>query len=208
MNQFHPPDGDSRLTAISIFLSLHGDNRFFFLGLTVACWPCSSSFKLNGFCMIFLRPDCRLLAMFKLLQAERPLHDIPLALRPRPLTAIFLLALRPCPLMAIFSSALRPRPLTAIFLWPCGCAPSRQFAPLGGSIFYFASQPRPLDNIIFYLALLAILSSIMPHGRAPPAILFSIQPNGHTILAKYFSIWPHGCASPGKILLITHQGFL
>jgi hypothetical protein len=28
-NQFHPPDGDSRLTAISIFSSPHGDNRFF-----------------------------------------------------------------------------------------------------------------------------------------------------------------------------------
>jgi hypothetical protein len=66
----------------------------------------------------------------------------------------------------------------------------------------------PLDNILFYLALLAILSSILPHGHAPPAILFSIQPNSHTILENYFSIWPHSCASPGKILLITHQGFL
>jgi hypothetical protein len=65
----------------------------------------------------------------------------------------------------------------------------------------------PLDNIIFYLALLVILSSILPHGRAPPGILFSIQSNGNAILAKYFSIWTHGCASPGKILLITHQGF-
>ena len=66
----------------------------------------------------------------------------------------------------------------------------------------------PLDDIIFYLALLVILSSILPHGSAPLAILFSIQPNGHAILEKYFSIWPHGCISPGKILLITHQGFL
>jgi hypothetical protein len=76
------------LTAISIFLSPHGDNHFFFLGLIVACSPCSSSFELNGFCTIFLQPDCCLLAMLELLQAERPLHDIPLALRPRPLLAI------------------------------------------------------------------------------------------------------------------------
>ena len=62
-----------------------------------------------------------------------------------------------------------------------------------------------------------ILSSIWPFWQyyllfcptaMPPAILFSIQPNGHAILAKYFSIWPHGCTSPGKILLVTHKGFL
>jgi hypothetical protein len=66
----------------------------------------------------------------------------------------------------------------------------------------------PLDDIIFYSAPLAILSSILPHGRAPLAILFSIEPNSHAILAKYFFIRPYGCTSPGKILLITHQGFL
>jgi hypothetical protein len=43
----------------------------------------------------------------------------------------------------------------------------------------------PLDDIIFYLALLVILSSILPHGSAPLAILFSIQPNGQTILGKF-----------------------
>jgi hypothetical protein len=74
--------------------------------------------------------------------------------------------------------------------------------------FILPHRHTPLDDIIFYSALLAILSSILPHGRAPLAILFSIQPNGHAILEKYFSIWPHGCISPGKILLITHQGFL
>jgi hypothetical protein len=42
----------------------------------------------------------------------------------------------------------------------------------------------PLDDIIFYLAPLAILSSILPHSCAPPAILFSIQPGGYAILAK------------------------
>jgi hypothetical protein len=66
--------------------------------------------------------------------------------------------------------------------------PSRQyyllFAPSGDIIFYFA--PR----------------------LCPSSILFSIQLNGHTILAQYFSIWPYGCASSGKILLITHQGFI
>jgi hypothetical protein len=66
----------------------------------------------------------------------------------------------------------------------------------------------PLDDIIFYLAPLVILSSIFSHCHAPLAILFSIQPYGHAILSKYFSIWSHGCASPGKILLITHQGCL
>jgi hypothetical protein len=66
----------------------------------------------------------------------------------------------------------------------------------------------PLNNIIFYSALLAVSTSIFPHGRAPLGILFSIRPDNHTILAKYFSIQPHGCASPGNILLITHQGFL
>jgi hypothetical protein len=67
----------------------------------------------------------------------------------------------------------------------------------------------PLEDNIFYLAPLAILSSILPHSRATPAILFSIQPNSHAILAKYFSFWPHSCTSPGKILLlIIHQGFL
>jgi hypothetical protein len=110
---------------------------------------------------------------------------------------------------------------------------SRQFASPGNTIINLASPGQyhhqfglttvplravvssilphrcaPLDDIIFYLALRAILSSILPHGRAPTAILFSIQPNGHAILAKYFSIWPHSCTSPGKILLITHQGFL
>jgi hypothetical protein len=71
-------------------------------------------------------------------------------------------------------------------------------------------HPRtPLDNIIFYLAPPAILSSILSHGCTPLAIPFSIQPYGHAILEKYFSIWPHGCAYPGNILLlITHQGFL
>jgi hypothetical protein len=67
----------------------------------------------------------------------------------------------------------------------------------------------PLYDIIFYLAPLAILSSILPHGRAPLVIPFSIQPYGHAILAKYFSIRPHGCTYPGSILLlITYQGFL
>jgi hypothetical protein len=66
-----------------------------------------------------------------------------------------------------------------------------------------------LDNIIFYSAPLAMLSSVFPHGCAHLAILFSNQPNGCAILAKYFSIRPHGFASPGKILLlITYQGFL
>jgi hypothetical protein len=90
----------------------------------------------------------------------------------------------------------------ALSCWLHSCA-----SP-GSSIFCFASPHALLDNVIFYLALLAILSSILPHGCAPPAILFSTQPNGHAILAKYFSIWPHGCAYSGKILLlITHQGF-
>jgi hypothetical protein len=70
------------------FLTPHSDNQFFFLGLIVTCLPCSSSFKLNGICTILLRPDCCLLTMFKLLRAERPLHNIPLALRLRPLLAI------------------------------------------------------------------------------------------------------------------------
>jgi hypothetical protein len=75
------------------------------------------------------------------------------------------------------------------------------------SILPHRHAPLALDNIIFYMAPLAIFSSILPHGHAPPAILFFIQPNGHAILAKYFFIWPHSCTSPGKILLITHQGF-
>ncbi len=48
----------------------------------------------------------------------------------------------------------------------------------------------PLDNNIFYLAPLAILSSVFPHGHVHLAILFSIQTYSHAILAKYFSIWP------------------
>jgi hypothetical protein len=101
-----------------------------------------------------------------------------------------------------------------IFIWPHECYHGVLFHRLHGcaspasSIFYFASPlcPSrqyyllfcPSGNIIFYF----------PHGHAPPVILFSIQPDGHAILAKYFSIWPQGCSSPGKILLITHQGFL
>jgi hypothetical protein len=101
-----------------------------------------------------------------------------------------------------------------IFIWPCKRYHGILFyqlhgyAFLGSCIIYFASLGAPLDDIIFYLAPLAILSYILPHDHASLAILFSIQPYGHAILAKYFSIWPHGCTSPGKILLfITHQGF-
>jgi hypothetical protein len=123
---FSLPHGGNRfffhlLTAISIFLSLHGDYQFFFLGLIVACLLCLSSFELNGFCRIFLRPDCRLLAMFDLLQAERPLHDIPSALRSRPLLAIL-----------IYHS---PHGDNHFFL-PF----TRGFAPHGDVNFFFASR--------------------------------------------------------------------
>jgi hypothetical protein len=109
------------LMAISIFLSPHGDNRIFFLGLIVACSPCSSSFMLNGVCTIFLWPDCRLLPIFELLQAERPLHNILLALRPGPLLAI-----------SIYYS---PHGDNRFFLLP-----TRQFAPHGDVDFFFASR--------------------------------------------------------------------
>ncbi len=110
---FIPPYGDSRLTAIIVFFfaswqesisfrltAIHASRQYRFsyhftviidlysFGLIVACLPCSSSFERNGFCTIFLRPDCCLLAMFELLQAEWPLHDIHSALQPRPITAI------------------------------------------------------------------------------------------------------------------------
>jgi hypothetical protein len=199
--------------------------------------------------------------MFELLWAEWPLHNIPLALWPRPLPAISIYY-SPDGDNWFFLPPTRqfaPHGYVNFFFasrwWSTFSSPhggfsasrwffrltsasqfffaSRRFASLGDIIIDLASPGQyhhqfslttvplravvssisphrraPLEDIIFYSALLAILSSILPHGCAPPGILFSIQPNGHAILAKYFSIWPDGCASPGKILLITYQGFL
>ena len=91
------------------------------------------------------------------LAASPPHSDIPSALRPRPLTEIFL---RPCGLAphGDIPSALRPRPLTAIFLWPCGLAPSRQY-----SFGLAASPPHGKIDFLFASRQMSIFYS--PHGE-------------------------------------------
>ncbi len=97
---FFPPDGDSRLTAISIFLCLTAKIDFICLTAIHASRRCCRDFALSGSrfaCRLVLfkrlslvnargchfpgsKPvDCCLLAMFKLLRAERLLHNIPSA---------------------------------------------------------------------------------------------------------------------------------
>ena len=109
-------------------------------------------------------------------------HDIPLALRPRPLTAIFLwpcglapsrqysFGLAALPPHGNIPSALWPRPLTVIFLRPCGLPPSRQYSfglvatpPHGEINFLFASWRM---SILFFSRPLTAKSIFYsPHGE-------------------------------------------
>ncbi len=118
--------------------------------------------------------------MFELLQAEQPLHDIsfgltaaphhgniPSALQPRPITAIFLrpyssapsrqysFGLTAAPYHGDIPSALQPCPITAILLWPYSRAPSQRYsfgltaAPHHGDI-PLALQPCSIHGDIFF----------------------------------------------------------
>jgi hypothetical protein len=78
--------------------------------------------------------------------------------------------------------------LTVVSLWPV-------------LSFILPHRCTPLDDIFFYSALLLILSSILPHGRAPPALLFFIRPDGHAILAKYFLFSPTVAPLQAKFFL-------
>ena len=138
-------------------------------------------------------------------------HDIPLALWPRPLTAIFFWpcglapsrrysfglaaspphgdipsALRPFPHGDILL-ALRPRPLTAIFLRLCGLAPSRRN---GFSIHLTANV-----DLLFSRSLTAKSIFYLPHGECQ--LIFLTPPHGE--INFLFASWrmsifysPHG----------------
>ncbi len=114
----------------------------------VACSPCSSSFKLNGFCTIFLWPYSRAPSRqyFFGLAAAPPLGDIDLLFASRRrLTAILFNRLAAVPHGNSFYSALQRRLSAILFNLPRSGA--------SGRFFFFRLMAAPISNS-FYPALI------------------------------------------------------
>jgi len=185
-----------------------------------ACSPCLGSLAPNGYLLtsilplgdIFFYPLARHVWALGSKRLSR-VDSIPLALRPCPLTAIFLW---PCGLAPSrrysfglaaslaphgnIPSALRPRsPLTVIFLWPCGLArPSRLYS------FGLAVSLAPSRQYSFSLAAL-----LAPHSDIPSAL----RPRS-PLTAKSIFYSPHGecrfyfflCPLAAKLIFYSPQG--
>ncbi len=217
------------LTAISIFYLPHGDNQIFFRLLTaISIFYFSHN---NNWFVFRLHGNLHLTAVFP---SALPLHIMAIiypALQlclmamstfslPQGDDGLFLhfTTLPPFASPGDIITNLPPLQAMSSSIWPLHEISSsiclsrwyhQQFASPGNNIINSASPGQYHHWFsLTVVSLQAVVSSILPHGRAPPAILFSIQPNSYVILAQYFSIQPNGCTSPGKLLLITHQCFL
>jgi hypothetical protein len=127
--------------------------------LIVACLPCSSSFEPNGLRTIFLRPRGHTPSwQYSFgLAAAPPCGNIPLALWPHPLTAIF-----------IWLNGRAPS--RQYFLWPCGCASSwgcllRPYSRASSQGYFICASWQqsifslPHNNNQFHSAYMAIRAS-------------------------------------------------